>query len=324
MKKLIIFNLLFVSTLFASCNTSSNHYWIDNPTDAPITVYIDDTVYDIPAMTKIDIDLEYGKHQLKYNGQELTFHNGGRTNKGQAIINPTQSTYVFMAHKFINQNDERATDKFVEWALKTQSDSLRLKINDTITTLFVPFKATNQLFLSKSDYNWDYNIEEPMPEGITLSNPIVTRQNRSLLNDPNYQAGKFQETLFKLYREQEFKDFIKQYSNEKIEFLLEKTPYAELPKRKIALTKLKDITDAEYQQKLEGQVKLFDQWLDLNGSQSTEGFKEVLLSQELNTIKADFLKKYPKNYSFNQATNEFNTQKQPFMQYQLNIIDDKQ
>ncbi|MGL4585055.1 MAG: hypothetical protein ACRCVU_18980, partial [Flavobacterium sp.] len=77
MKKLILLYLLCFTGLFTSCNTSSNPYWIDNPTNDPITVYIDDTAYEIPAMTKIDIDLEYGKHQLKYNGQELTFHNGG-------------------------------------------------------------------------------------------------------------------------------------------------------------------------------------------------------------------------------------------------------
>ncbi|KZE75226.1 hypothetical protein AV926_17170 [Myroides marinus] len=321
MKKLILLSLLFISTLFTSCNTSSNHYWIDNPTNEPITVYIDDTAYEIPAMTKIEIDLEYGKHQLKYNGQELTFHNGGRVNKEQAIINPTQSTYVFMAHKFINENDERATDEYIQWAQKVQSDSLRLKVNDTITTIFVPFKITNQLFIKKGDFDWQYNIEEPMPEGITLSPPIITSRNRSLQNDPNYQAGKFQETLFKLYREQEFKDYVKQASDDKIEFLLEKTPYAELPKLKIELTKLKDITDPEYKQKLEDHVHLFYQWLDMKGSKSTTGFKEVLMGQQLTTLRSEFSKKHSDDYSFNQATNEFDDQMTPFMRYQLNIID---
>lgn len=321
MKQLILLSLLCFTGLFTSCNTSSNPYWIDNPTNDPITVYIDDTAYDIPPITKLEIDLAYGKHQLKFNNQELTFHNGGRTNKGQAIINPTQSTYIFYKQLFMNENDERATDEYASWALKTQSDSIRLKVNDTITTIFVPFQASNNIFISKSDFDWKYNLDEPMPEGLTLTNPIITRNNRQLANDPNYQAGKFQETIYKIYREQEFKDFIAQVSEDKLTFLLEKTPYADLPKVKIQLTKLNDITDPEYRKALEGQVQEFNQWLDMKGSKSTDGFKDVLMGQQLNKLKSEFLNKHPQDYSFNQAVAEFEEQKNLFMRFQLNIIE---
>lgn len=321
MKKLILLCLVSLSVLFTSCNTSSTPYWIDNPTSEVITVYIDDTAYDIPAVSKIEIDLEYGKHQLKYNGQELTFHNGGRVNKEQAIINPTQSNYIFYKQLFMNENDERATEEYTSWALKTQSDSIRLKVNDTITTLFVPFQASNNIFISKSDFDWKYNLDEPMPEGLALTNPIITRNNRQLANDPNYQAGKFQETIYKIYREQEFKDYIKQVSDDNLVFLLEKTPYNNLVKSKLELTKINNIKDPEYKKALEEHVQEFNQWLDAKGSKSTDGFKTVLMGSKLRDLKSEYLHKHPDDYSFNQAVNEFEEQKNIFMRYQLNIIE---
>ncbi|MDM1466717.1 hypothetical protein HX045_08080 [Myroides odoratimimus] len=323
MKKLILSCLVCISTLFTSCNTSSNHYWLDNPTNEPITVYIDHTAYEIPAMTKLDIDLEYGKHQLKYNGQELIILNAGKVNKGKVIINPTQSTYVFMAHKFINENDERATDEYIKWAMKQHNDSLRLKINDTITTIFVPFKVTNKLFIDNSEYNWQYNIEEPMPEGITLSPPIITSRNRSLQNDPNYQAGQFQETLFKIYREQEFKDYLKTSSDDKIEFLIEKTPYAELPKFKLELTKINNIKDPEYKIALDQQIREFYEWLDMKGSKSTSGSKALSRSYyEFKKKKSEYLNKYPKDFSFNEAVNEYEDQINEITYKDLTILDE--
>ncbi|MDM1449746.1 hypothetical protein [Myroides odoratimimus] len=321
MKKLILLCLVCISALFTSCNSSSNDYWIDNPTEEPITVYIDDTAYDIPPVTMIQISLEYGKHQLKYNDQEITIHNGGRVNKGQAIINPTQSTYIFYKQLFINENDERATEEFIEWAIGTQSDSVRLKINDSIVTVFIPFKPCNKLIIDKHDFDWKYNLDEPMPEGLTLTPSIITRSNRSLLNDPNYQAGKFQETAYKIFREQEFKDYLKTVNDATIEFLVEKTPYASLPKAKIDLTLLNDISDPEYKKVLEAQVQKFNQWLDAKGSKSTDGFKEVLMGSELNKLKSEFAKKHPNDFTFSKASNEFEEQKNIFMRYQLNIVE---
>lgn len=321
MKKLILLCLVCISTLFASCNSSSNDYWIDNPTEEPITVYIDDTAYDIPPVTMIQITLEYGKHQLKYNNQEITIHNGGRVNKGQAIINPTQSTYVFFKQNFFNFNDERTTEEFIEWAIGTQSDSVRLKINDSIATVFIPFKPCNKLIIDKHDFDWKYNLDEPMPEGLTLTNPIITRGNRNLVNDPNYQAGKFQETTYKVYREREFKDYLKSVNDATIEFLVEKTPYASLPKAKINLTLLNDIADPQYRKALEECVKEFNQWLDAKGSKSTDGFKEVLMGSKLRDLKSEYLHKHPDDYSFNAAVNEFDEQKNIFMRYQLNIVE---
>ncbi|WP_010251025.1 hypothetical protein [Myroides injenensis] len=321
MRKSLLLSLLLVTFLFVGCNSSSNNYWIDNPTDKPITVYIDNISYDIPANTKKEVSIEYGKHQLKYNGQELTFHNGGRVNSTQAIINPTQSNYVFYKQIFMDPNDERATEEFANWAIKTQSDSLRLKINDSITTIFVPFQVSNKLFIDKHDFNWTYNVDEPMPEGITLSSPIVTSRNRQLKNDPNYKAGKFQEAIYKIYREQDFKDYLKQFGDDNIEFLETKAPYNELPKTKIVLTKIHNIQDTEYQEALQKHIAVFNEWLNDKGSNSTKGSKEVLMGNKLRELKSEYLKKYPKDYSFNDAVNEYDDQKQPFLLYQLNIIE---
>lgn len=321
MKKLVFLRVLFIATLFAACDSSSNTYWIDNPTNDPITVYIDDKAYDIPPVAQIEVDLPFGKHLLKYNDQALTFHNGGRTNNVQAILNPTQSTYIFYKQLFMNEQDERATEEYAAWALATQSDSVRLKINDTIVTVFVPFNTSNALFINKSDFDWNYNLDEPMPEGLTLTNPLITRRNRQLANDENYKAGKFQETLYKIYREQAFKDYLHQVSSDKVEFLLDKIPYTDLPKRKIVLTKINDISDTTYKIALEEAVNEFHAWLAQNGSNSTSGFKNVMMGSKLRKLQTEFLTKHPNDYSFNQAVNEFNEQINPFIRYQLNLIE---
>ncbi|WP_413512060.1 hypothetical protein [Myroides odoratus] len=322
MKKIILFKLLCLSLLFISCNSSSSSYWMDNPTQDPITVYIDEQVYEIPANTKIKIDLEFGKHQLKYKDQKLTFHNGGRVNKSQAIINPTQSNYVFYKQLYMDTKDERSTDDFAAWALQTQSDSIRLVVNDTIRTLFVPFQVSNQVFISKSDFDWKYNIDEPMPKEVDLSNPIVTRKNRQLLKDSNYQAGRFQETVYKIYREQDFFAFIQEVSKDKIAFLVEKIPYANLPKEKVVLTKVNEIKDATYKKAIEQRMDEFNQWLDMKGSQSTSGFKDFFFSQKIPDLRTSFLNQYPGDFSFNQATNELNEQLNVFVLHQLNIIEE--
>ncbi|MBB1139964.1 hypothetical protein [Myroides sp. WP-1] len=321
MKKIIQFSLLVLSGLVSSCDSGTASYWMDNPTKETISVYIDEQVYEIPPQTKIAIDLEFGKHQMKYNDQVLNFHNGGRVNKSQAIINPTQSNYVFYKRLYIDQNDARSTDEFVEWAMRTQSDSLRLVVNDTVMTLFVPFQVSNKIFISKTDFDWKYNIDEPMPNQVDLSSPIVTRRNRQLLDDPNYQAGRFQETVYKIYREQDFLDFVHEVSEDRISFLLDKKPYAALPKTTITLTKDKEVEDETYRQAMDDHLKEFEKWLTMKGSKSTTGFKEFFFSQKLNGLRTKYLEQYPGDYSFNQATNELNEQLNVFMLYQLNIIE---
>lgn len=321
MKRITLFTLLCVVVLLTACNSGTS-YWIDNPTNEPITVAIDETSYTIPSVSMLEVSVDYGKHQLKYNGQELTFHNGGRTNNTPAIINPTQSTYVFYRQCFMNKSDERATDEFAAWALKTQSDSVTLSINDTITTVFIPFNASNNIFLSKTDFDWKLTLGEPMPEGIQLNNPLVTRHNRSLLNDENYKAGKFQETIYKIYREEEFKEFFKEVSDDKIDFMLTKTPYSALPRTKIKLTTLGEISDPVYVKALEEEVQKVNDWFNLKGGDSASGFKETIFSSKaINALKSKYLEEHPKDFSFSEAARELESQKNYLMRYQLNIID---
>lgn len=321
MKRITLFTLLCITALLTSCKGGTS-YWIDNPTNESITVFIDDTEYNIPAVSMIQTSVTYGKHQLRYNDQQLTFHNGGRTNDTPAIINPTQSNYVFHRQIFMDKSDDRATDEFAAWSLKTQSDSLTLSINDTITTIFVPFNVSNDLFISKADFDWKLTLGEPMPEGVRLTNPIVTRRNRQLLNDENYKAGKFQETIYKIYREEEFKEFFKQVSDDKIDFLLTKTPYAELPRTSIKLTTLDQVSDPVYIKELEKEVQKCKDWLNLKGGDSASKFKEVLFSSsKIKELQSKYLKEHPNDYSFNTAVRELDDQKRHFMRYQLNIVD---
>lgn len=322
MKRLIPLILIMTGVLLSlSCSKGSNAYWIDNPTEEPITVYIDDKAYDVPAKTKIEINVAYGKHQLKYKDEALTFHNGGRTNNVQAIINPTQSTYVFYKQLFINENDERGTEEYIEWAIRTQSDSIRLKLNDSITTVFVPFRATNDIFIQKSAFDWKYNIDEPMPEGLRLTSPLITRRNRQLANDPNYKAGQFAETIWKLYREDDFKAFFKKFGDGEIDFIVEKIKYADYPKANIQLTKINDISDPEYKKVLADQVQAFNNWLDAKDSKSADGFKDIFFSKTLEERKSEFAKKYPDDFTFSKAVQEYQEQEVVFMKNQLNVVE---
>lgn len=275
MKKMILFSMLCLSVLVMSCDSNTTSYWMDNPTSDPITVYIDDQAHEIPAKTKIALDLPFGKHQMKYQDQVLTFHNGGRVNQSQAIINPTQSNYVFYKRLFIDLNDERSTDDFIAWAIQSQSDSLRFVVNDTLMTLFVPFQVSNDVFISKGDFDWKYNIDEPMPDQVNLVSPMITRRNRQLRNDSNYQAGRFQETIYKIYREQDFIDFVQEVGEDKIAFQLEKTPYAKLSKAKLTLTKLATVKDEKYRKAIEDRVAGFEQWLEKRGVSQLRDLKTI-------------------------------------------------
>lgn len=321
MKQTLLFTLLCLIGVFTSCSSGTT-YWIDNPTNEAITVYIDETSYVIPPVSMIEAKVEYGKHKLKYDGQELTFHNGGRTNNTPAILNPTQSVYVFYKQIFMNENDDRATEEFAAWALKTQSDSITISVNDTIMRLFVPFRASNDLFISKADFDWKLTLGEPMPEGIMLTNPIVTRRNRGLLNDENYKAGKFQDTLYKIYREEEFIEFIKLLSDDKIDFLLDKKDYKDLPRFKFELPKTDNISDDKYIKGLENEIKRCEDWLNLTGGSSASEFKTVFFSSpSLEALKKEYLEEHPKDFSFNEAVRNLESQKTHLMRYQLNIID---
>lgn len=320
MRKLLFLPLLCLGLLVMACQPSSNRYTIDNPTDQAISVCIDQTAYDIPANSKLDVDIKYGKHTLKYLDQQVNFHNGGRVNNSTAIINPTQSSYVFLKTLYVDKNDPRATPEFIAQATKMLSDSLQLSINDTLMKLFVPFQVSNKLFIHKTDFDWDFGLDQDLPQEMLLSSPLVTWQNRHLLEDKNYQQGKFQESANKLFREQEFKDYLSQFQDDKIDFIVTKLPYNELPIVSVSLVTVQNIEDPLFAKAINDNLAQFYQWQDANGSNSVQGFKDYFFSSHLRDMEAEFRDKYPKTYTFPESVRELQEQVNPFLLYQLNII----
>ncbi|MHC5352804.1 hypothetical protein ACYSNX_01195 [Myroides sp. LJL115] len=320
MRSLLFLPLLCLGLLLMACQPSSNQYTIDNPTDQAISVYIDQTAYDIPANSKLDVDIKFGKHTLKYLDQEVNFHNGGRVNNSTAIINPTQSSYVFLKTLFVDKNDSRATPEFIAQATRILSDSVQLSFNDTITKLFVPFKVSNQLFIQKTDFDWDFGLDQDLPQEMLLNSPLVTWQNRHLLEDKNYQQGKFQQSANKLFREQEFKDYLSQFQDDKIDFIITKLPYNELPKVSVSLVTVQNIEDPLFAKAINDNLAQFYQWQDAKGSSSVQGFKDYFFSSHLRDMEVEFRDKYPKTYTFPESVRELQEQVNPFLLYQLNII----
>lgn len=324
LRHLIIALSVSLSALMASCSmgTSSTgkDFWIDNPTADQITVQVDDQQYAIPAESGVNVYLDWGKHRLTYNNESINFFVKGGAGQ-PAFINPTQSNYINHLHVFIDQDDDRATEEFIEWIYRVNGDSLLLEIDGRKANKFVSFTVHNDVFIDGAKNSWDYFIDEDMPGDMILSSPIITEQNRSLLNDKNYQAGQFQTTRHKLYREQDFLNYLKRFSDENIKFCSEKKAYSDYTPMKVQLTTIEAINDPEYRDYMTDLQNKTNEWFQMTDPKQVNAVQEELIGVRAtikrNEMRNEYLEKHKgdhnnnlqkQDYSFNEATNEYGEQ----------------
>lgn len=273
----IFFSLLLISLLsiFTSCTSSSVEHWIDNPTDKEITINIDGADVTIPAKSGINHLFEYGKHTLSYNGSSVNFM--VKPSKMKCFINPTQSNYIFYKNMYINEDDERATESYMDWLEKQISSETQIILNDSLQTLSLPFQVVNDLFIEKTNYNWDYYLDEDIPASVVLKNAVVTRRNRSLANDPNYQAGKFQTVKSKIFREADFFGYLKESGIEdKITFPQNAVKLSELPKVEMPEIDVNKIACPKGRESVELALEHWNKWLTLSGGDFAKEYDDYI------------------------------------------------
>lgn len=159
---------LILSSLFSCSKPSKGTYLIDNPTNENITVSVDDAEYVVPANSGLDVEIEYGRHILKYNGQSITIFVKNSADK-RVIVNPTLSNYVIYSQLYVTDDaSEEEFNSFYESFIKINGDSIDLKIGDDTTRLFAPIKVYNDLFIEATENGWDYAINEELPDAASI------------------------------------------------------------------------------------------------------------------------------------------------------------
>lgn len=321
-----LFNILLISILsllLSGClsQSTSHNFWVDNPTNREIIVKIDEQKYEIPAKSGIYTNLTWGKHALTYNNETLHFFvQDNRSN--QSFINPTQSNYVIFRMIYIDDNDSRATEEYIDWLSNTNNHKITIAVNGVEEEVIMPFSVQNEIFIEPTKEYWDYFLDEALPEDLVLYSPVITRRNRQLLNDPNYQAGRFQTTKKKIYREQEFiAEHLQELIPEaQLQFILEKRSYADHQPFKIALTTIEAVQGEEYQNYLHNLEQDTNRLFQETDPKVVVDLKEKLISVKATLAQNEMRSQYLAektiqtansqeiDYAFNAATYEYNDQ----------------
>lgn len=194
--KINLLNLSILTSLcllFASCSESvsestSKTFWIDNPLDKEIKIKIDDKEIKIPAQSGVEQSIEYGSHELSYDGQKAKFM--AKPSAFQVIMNPTLSNYVMYAEVYYYEDSQKAIDQG-NVLLDEYSQDYKLA-NDSVRR--IPIRVYSSLFFDASKEQWDYDITTPIPDQIETQ----------VVKDTKLLAG----LKKKLFREKDFFAYI--------------------------------------------------------------------------------------------------------------------
>lgn len=179
MKHLFYF-FIFWSVLLISCDDRNaakpKVFWMDNPTSSPIMVVIDDMNYELPANSGANIEINFGKHTLTYNGETVRFV--VKPNDQNCVINPTLSNYIFYNEMYVVEGREDKVAAEYEKIKKAYLFPFVLETNDTIS---VPFKVIqNTLFIEQYEYFWHFGVTQPYTNvRLNMDNTSAATVNRS-------------------------------------------------------------------------------------------------------------------------------------------------
>lgn len=307
MKRIIYVFIFFISLFLCSCESGTTEHWIDNPTDKEIVVNIDGEDIRIAGKSGVYYDFFYGKHTLKYNGESVNFivkpSKINLSANNRAIVNPTMSNYVVYTNIYMNRGDERAEDWYIEWLENNIARETKVIINDSIQELKLPFFVDNNLFL---EYELDYGINEEFPNAVTFKSPMITRRNRSLESDKNYQAGQFQTTKRKLYREDDFIAFVnKEDESLNLRLLPSELTYSTIVPLTMPNIDYDKVTCEEGREFLKKYIAEIEQWLNMKDDEFVDlYYDEFSKRRKLQEMRPKCLQAHPNDFSFNEASNQ--------------------
>jgi hypothetical protein len=142
--------------LAAGCNSKVS-FTIDNPTDATLTLQIDQTAHEIGAQQSKDIALEAGEHSMDAPATGKIKFIVYAERKG-GLINPTLSDFVIVGEAYVT--DESKLKNFRPGGGGPfQLDGV---------TFDGPFQLANGLFIDK---DWRFVVREPFPNSLSGYDP---------------------------------------------------------------------------------------------------------------------------------------------------------
>ncbi len=149
-----LFAPFLFAALLAGCQSPSQEFLIDNPTDAALTLSIDGTDYQVPAHNAVPVTLPPGEHTLRSArlGEVRVIVYADRK---AGLINPTLSDYVLANEIYVTGEDK----------LKNFG-AINARIDLDGVTFEGPFSKTHDLFIDKT---WTFGVREPFPEVQTVA-----------------------------------------------------------------------------------------------------------------------------------------------------------
>ncbi|WP_413513606.1 hypothetical protein [Myroides odoratus] len=150
--KLRFLILLLTLIGFISCNDpfQRQDFYVSNPTDKEIKVYIDDQSYTLAPQSFEKLTLSAGIHELTYEQQKTKF-NVFKQNSG-GIINPTLAPHYVYSMVYASEGN---FDKFGSSAKEVLIDGVLYEDN---------IKSTQALFIDNNLYRCTYFLGEAYPE----------------------------------------------------------------------------------------------------------------------------------------------------------------
>lgn len=138
---------------------------IDNPTDQAITFTLDGKEYTLQPNSSQNVKLARGEHTLVYSGETVKFEKGkGETATDDflggkyALLNPTQSVYVYYKQIYTKNMSESAANSIVSTFDCPEGGEFKAGEK-------CPFKLYDDAFI---EVNADYGVNSSLPGTATI------------------------------------------------------------------------------------------------------------------------------------------------------------
>ncbi|SQI41579.1 Uncharacterised protein [Leminorella richardii] len=169
--------LVFIAAIgLAGCFGGSKEFSIDNPTDKPLSVSIDNKEYTVPAGEMQNVTLSAGPHSLTLStGETVKFSvlcaYGNSERSG--IINPTRTRYVYVVQKYLADGTQPFTENGEVHVLKINGEEFTGPFTD----------LGNELFIDSHIKNWSFGPTESLPETVYASSKDTYKTKLFRVND---------------------------------------------------------------------------------------------------------------------------------------------
>ncbi|WP_194207852.1 hypothetical protein [Superficieibacter sp. 1612_C1] len=177
--------LLGACITLTACFGDSKEFLIDNPTEKPLAISIDNEKITIPAKETQNIKLEAGQHTLSLeNGESVKFSvfDAWPRSGVSGLINPTRTRYVYVVQKYLAEGVQPTNENSDVHTLTIDGQTVTGPFND----------LGSELFIDNFEHSWELNPTEAFPESMSST------------SKDNYKTKIFRVEDFKHYYTNEF------------------------------------------------------------------------------------------------------------------------